>query len=58
MGAEVIDKVDSLYLADVIGSVSSVIVISPLSFSPVGQPILAFLKGRNKLLSILPSAPT
>ena len=52
------DKVDSLYLADVIGSVSSVIVISPLSFSPVGQPILAFPKGRNKLLSILPSAPT
>ena len=52
------DKVDSLYLADVIGSVSSVIVISPLSFSPVGQPILAFPKGRNLLLRILSSAPT
>ena len=37
MGAEVIDKVYSPYLADVIGSVSSVIVISPLSFSPVGE---------------------
>ena len=32
--------------------------ISPHLASPVGQLILTFPKGRNKLLSILPSAPT